>query len=115
MPTCPADETVLKYMHFSVIMNQQRRLAFVSAVNIDGARRVDINRDEGDSAFRTDERMASELQCANWLYKNNDLDRGHLTRRQDPLWGTEEEVGSTAIQQWGGVMLIGGGAHFLKA
>jgi len=85
-----SSETVLTYMHFSVIMNQQRRLAFVSAVNLDGAKRVMIDRDDGGSDFRIDERMAADLQCANWLYKNNDLDRGHLTRRQDPVWGTTE-------------------------
>ena len=77
-------------MHFSVIMNQQRRLAFVSAVNIDGAKRVTVG-DRGNN-FRTDERLATDLQCANWLYEDNDLDRGHLTRRLDPVWGSPEEA-----------------------
>ena len=37
----------LKYHHYSVIMNGKRRLAFVSAVNIDGAKSKDFNRDTG--------------------------------------------------------------------
>lgn len=34
----------LKYTHFSVIMNGDRRLAFVSAANIDGENKISLKR-----------------------------------------------------------------------
>lgn len=66
------------------MLNEQRRLAFFSAVNIDGANTVKIGRDD---KFRLDPRVPTALQCGEWLYANNVLDRGHITRRNDAVWG----------------------------
>jgi endonuclease G len=81
--------TEIKYTHYSVILNEQRRLAFVSAVNIDGATPKDVAR--GDR-FRLDPRVPAALQCGEWLYANNVLDRGHITRRNDAVWGPLAEA-----------------------
>ena len=38
----------LKYQHFSVVMNADRRIAFFTAANVDGSKWIDINRDTGE-------------------------------------------------------------------
>jgi endonuclease G len=77
---------VLKYTHFSITMSKSRRLAFYTAVNIDANSRVSIGRND---KWYFDTRMDEKFQCGPKLYSNNPFDRGHLTRRQDPNWGTD--------------------------
>ncbi|MBP1928978.1 endonuclease G [Methanolinea mesophila] len=82
----PADGSRdLKYTHFSVVMSRSRRLAFFTAVNIDGSRLQSIGRDTDKWYF--DPRIDRSLQCGPDLYEKNDLDQGHLVRRIDPVWG----------------------------
>jgi endonuclease G len=76
---------VLKYVHFSVVLSKARRLAYYTAVNIDGRRIKKIPRDRDVWYF--DPRVAREHQSGIELYERNDLDRGHLVRRADPVWG----------------------------
>lgn len=80
-----SEKHVLKYTNFSVVMNGERRLAFYTATNIDGAKSQRVKR-KGDAWFY-DPRIPLEAQVGNELYRDNDLDRGHLTRRLDPAWG----------------------------
>ena len=75
----------LKYEHFSIVMRKDRRLAFFTAVNIDGATAKRPTRDTDKWIF--DPRLPKEFQLGEFLYKNNPLDRGHLVRRLDPAWG----------------------------
>ena len=79
----------LRYHHFSVVMHRERRLALFTACNIDGrlSRRP---RRESDRWF-LDPRLPAEEQTGEPVYRDNDLDRGHLVRRLDPAWGTSEE------------------------
>ncbi|GAB4097891.1 DNA/RNA non-specific endonuclease [Sinomonas halotolerans] len=77
----------LHYTHFSVLQDPDRRLAASTGVNIDGAALVDIRR--GGERWRLDPRIGEDQQWGNELYRDNRLDRGHLVRRQDPLWGDE--------------------------
>jgi endonuclease G len=82
----------LKYHHYSVIMNKERRLAFVSAVNIDVEAEFQHRREKGDKWF-FDPRIDRDLQAGPKFYSGNPLDRGHLTRRDDAAWGhTEDEA-----------------------
>lgn len=76
---------VLAYEHFSVVMSTRRRLAYFVACNMDGAQMQRIVRT--NDPWRFDPRIDSRLQCGNDLYSGNDLDRGHLVRREDPVWG----------------------------
>ena len=78
---------VLRYAHFSVVMNRARKLAFYTVVNIKGAELKNIPR-KGDKWY-FDPRIARDLQSGPDLYANNDLDRGHLVRRLDPVWGQD--------------------------
>jgi endonuclease G len=119
----------LKYHHFSVIMNGKRRLAFVSAVNIDGSTSKDFDRskgiitdpmaDGGDGDEEASElwfpehRIKDHQQTARDFYegqttfdaqgnpildrrsgghRNRMFQKGHLTRRQDPLWGDDDDL-----------------------
>ena len=79
----------LKYTHFSVVMNKMRRLPFMTAVNIDGSQLKSIKR--GSDKWSTDDRIARTHQLGNEAYKANDLDRGHMVRRLDPVWGKDAQ------------------------
>jgi endonuclease G len=94
LPTDPNDRalivddetgTELRYTHYSVVMHRERRLALVSAVNIDGASLHPIKR--GTDRWYFDPRIPKDAQIGNELYAANPLDRGHLVRRLDPAWG----------------------------
>jgi endonuclease G len=75
----------LKYNHFSVVMSKSRRLAFFTGVNIDGSELQSIKRER--DRWYYDPRINMKYQSGPELYANNDLDQGHLVRRQDPDWG----------------------------
>lgn len=89
-----ADRNVLAYHHYSVVMSRERRMAFYTAVNIDGRLSRRIKR-EKDKWFR-DPRIDASEQNGEDLYAGNDLDRGHLVRRLDPAWGASEQVAKVA-------------------
>ena len=78
----------LRYHHFSVVMHRERALALFTAVNIDGklARKPKRERDR----WILDPRLPAEFQTGEPVYRDNPLDRGHLVRRLDPAWGTED-------------------------
>lgn len=83
--------TAVPYRHFSVVMSVRRRLCYVSAVNIDGARSVAHLRRRD---WRFDPRLPEATQLAGPMYGNPPrFSRGHMTRREDPAWGeTREEA-----------------------
>jgi endonuclease G, mitochondrial len=85
-----AGRHVLDYTHFSVVLNGERRMAYFSAVNIDGTQLRRIPRSQ--DVWRFDPRVDKDAQVGPEVYRSNDLDRGHLTRRMDPDWGTFEEA-----------------------
>ncbi|WP_196804591.1 DNA/RNA non-specific endonuclease [Cellulomonas sp. URHD0024] len=70
--------------HFTVLLDPVRRLAAATAVNIDGARLRDLPRTDD---WHLDPRVPASEQAGPELYAHNDLDRGHLVRRRDPVWG----------------------------
>ena len=75
----------LKYTHFSLFMSKLRRQAYFTAVNIDGSLLKSEAR-KGD-VWYLDPRIDQKYQCGPDLYADNALDRGHLVRRLDPMWG----------------------------
>ncbi len=83
-------EYELRYEHFSVVMNKRRRMCFFSGANIDGAR---SKRKTPRSGWRRDPRIAEHDQIRDECYGNAPkFSRGHMTRREDPIWGTAEEA-----------------------
>jgi endonuclease G len=84
----------LRYHHFSVVMHRRRRLALFTACNTDGklSRRPARERDRW---FR-DPRLPASEQTDEAVYRDNDLDRGHLVRRLDPAWGVSDTEARSA-------------------
>jgi Zn-dependent metalloprotease/DNA/RNA endonuclease G (NUC1) len=76
---------VLDYTHFSLVMHEQRRTALFTACNIDAAHQVRLGRT--GLPWMYDSRLPTELQLGPAYYAGNAWDRGHLVRRQDPIWG----------------------------
>jgi endonuclease G, mitochondrial len=89
----------LVYENFSVVMHRDRRIAMVTATNIEGESYIAIDRDtglpatdqpkrEGDSWYK-DTRIDESLTLTDDFYGewSHYFDRGHLTRRNDPTWG----------------------------
>ncbi|MCA6122734.1 DNA/RNA non-specific endonuclease [Bradyrhizobium sp. WSM 1704] len=89
-------QSELKYFNYSVVMNKERKFAFFSCVNIDGAKQQDVGKREGDRWLR-DPRIDEAFQIGDEFYKKqatleadrsaNPFDRGHLVRRLDATWG----------------------------
>lgn len=87
------DQPTWDYTHFSLSMSPERRLARWVAWNIDGLRLFpseSISRSGED--FRLDPRLPADAQTGEEVYADNHLDRGHLARRSDLLWGTLAEA-----------------------
>jgi endonuclease G len=80
-------QTELKYEHFSVVMNKERRLAFFSAATLSAAGRFKLTGRTDD--WLVDPRIKREHQIDNTYYRRNKLDRGHLTRREDMEYGSK--------------------------
>lgn len=84
---------VLRFTHFSSVVSKSRRVPLFTACNIDGKAAVKIKRTDTDTWF-FDGRLALEHQIGEELYEGNILDRGHLVRREDPVWGKDARVGN---------------------
>jgi endonuclease G, mitochondrial len=95
---------VLHYTHYATIQSTSRRMPIVTAVNIDGARSQRLDRK--DRSFESRERLeaAAVLEAAadKWffdpridesaqltppVYDKTAFAFGHVTRREDPVWG----------------------------
>ena len=80
----------LGYTHFTVCLSKSRRMPRFVAWNIDGENLKRYGR-KGLS-FRYDDRVSKYLQIGNDAYKDNKLDRGHVARRADLVWGPAAEA-----------------------
>lgn len=85
-------ELVRHYTHFSLAMSARRRFCRWVAWNIDGAALKSPSRKGID--FRLDPEYDARFQIDNRLYTvdANPLDRGHIARREDLLWGSLDEA-----------------------
>jgi len=81
------DDGRLDYTHFSLVLSASRRLALFTAANLDGAQSVSVSR--GCDPWALDGRLPAAAQVGEELYADNDFDRGHLVRREDPNWGAD--------------------------
>lgn len=86
------DEIELKYNHFSIVQNAERKQCFFTACNIDGTQCKDEPR---EGKWSIDGRIPREAQLGNEAYGDNDIDKGHMVRRLDPAWGNSSKMGST--------------------
>lgn len=89
----------LDYLHFSVMFNKDKRLPFMTAVNIDGVNNelaVRHRKRSGDVWFK-DSRINEEYQFGNDDYLYSGFQRGHMVRYYDPAWGQNLEIKQKAM------------------
>ncbi|MGY1650313.1 DNA/RNA non-specific endonuclease [Geodermatophilus sp. SYSU D01119] len=77
--------TVVAHVHFSLQMSVSRRFALWVAWNVDGGALKALSR--RGLRFVRDPQVAEHLQVGDELYAGNRLDRGHIARRADLVWG----------------------------
>jgi endonuclease G len=81
---------LIHYTHFSLALSKSRRFAYWVAWNIDGGRLKKLSRK--GIKFDFDPRIQENFQVGNDLYADNRLDRGHIARRADLVWGSSAEA-----------------------
>jgi endonuclease G, mitochondrial len=89
---------VLPYHNFSLRMNTARKLAFFTAVNIDGGERrleslfVEPAFEGSEKWFEDARADGAHFVQAFYSATSKMFDRGHLVRRLDPAWGELAEL-----------------------
>lgn len=78
----------IDYIHYSLVMHEDRRTAVFTAHNIDVSQRRSVPR----TGWDLDPRIDSAAQVGEWAYSQNEWDRGHLVRRAAVAWGTEQRA-----------------------
>jgi endonuclease G len=81
-------------------MNKSKRIAIFTATNIDGRSYLNVDRDTGEvdesegETWYKDPRVSASFFLDQTFYSDwsTYFDRGHLTRRMDPNWGTKDEA-----------------------
>ena len=99
---------VLKYHHYELVMNKERRLLMWTADNVDYDPKVKSNlaRDAfGKDKWMPDPRIPANVQLMDPdFYKPaGNIDRGHIVRREDNAWGntdTEIEFANSDTFHW---------------
>jgi endonuclease G, mitochondrial len=90
----------LKYQHFSVKLNRFKQIAIFTATNIDGETYLAVDRGTGEVRAAEGETWFRDPRVSESFFLNQDFysawstyfDRGHLTRRTDPTWGTKQDA-----------------------
>lgn len=76
---------VINYTHFSLALNKVRRFAIWVGWNVDGGNIKKIGRK--GIPFVLDPGVPMDFQVGEEIYEGNRLDRGHIARRADLVWG----------------------------
>ena len=88
--------TELRYTHYSTVHSISRRLPILTAVNIDGSQSMKLGRTDRDfeaaDIWFYDPRLPHGLQIGPAVYDRTDFDFGHMVRREDPIWGGEDNL-----------------------
>lgn len=77
---------ILKYHHYSSVQHAIRCMPVYSAINIMGKRRYEELQGRTDNWFR-DRRIDFDCQLNDAFYKYSNMDKGHMSRREDAEWG----------------------------
>jgi endonuclease G len=84
-------KTELKYDHYSLKINRERRTAFFAAANIDGAKLWSTTADgprPQRPSWSFDPRMDDAFQPDDAIFSSA-MQRGHLFKREDAMWGAD--------------------------
>lgn len=90
-PELPEGETVVPYIHYSLLMSKSTKQALYSAANIDLTQEKRVPGRKGRNWF-IDARVGRENQIPNYPYQGSLWDRGHLTRRTAVTWGENVDI-----------------------
>jgi endonuclease G len=93
-----AGESIRHYTHFSLAMSASKRFCRWVAWNVDGNGLQQLSRAGID--FVLDFAYEAKYQVDDDLYAKNPLDRGHIARRADLLWGTREEANQANVDSF---------------
>ena len=94
-PGLPEGETVIPYIHYSLLMSKSTRQALYSAANVDLNRMQTVPSRQGRKWFY-DGRVGKDNQVTNSIYTHSPWDRGHLTRRTAVTWGESKAFAISA-------------------
>lgn len=95
-PSRPEDRQELRYHNYSVLMCARRRLAYLSACNVDFMADVQVTSGDGGRNWRFDPRIPNAAQIGRIYYLHNDYDCGHLSRRDDLARGPTRDAAIAA-------------------
>lgn len=89
-PACDKKNFIIGSEHYSVILNQDRRLAVVSASNIDGSL-IPKEKIPRKGNFKNHPDIDADQQLGKSFYDlcGSVLDKGHLTKYEDVIWGKD--------------------------
>lgn len=79
------DGRAFDYLHYSLVMHEQRSMAIYAAINVDRSRLKRVSR-TGNEDWIVDDRLPRAMQRDISLYRNNDWDRGHLVSPRLITW-----------------------------
>jgi len=95
---------IIPYEHFSVVLHRERKLAILTAANVDGsakARRPEVGKDytrngltglskNQQEKWVLDSRVEPKFQVPDGFYNRDQgaFDKGHIVRREDVCFGT---------------------------
>ena len=79
------DSYLIKYHHYTTAQHTIRKMPVFSAVNVNGLERYKLDRPT-DVWFR-DRRIDMDAQLTDSFYELSNMDKGHMTRREDAEWG----------------------------
>lgn len=91
LPAGAEADQILRYANFSIVFCRKRKLARLSAINIDGERWQRIERRQPDT-WSYDPRLAGDLQVGRNLYDGVRYGHAQLVRRQDACSGRDAEL-----------------------
>lgn len=86
--------SLIPYTHYSLCLSKSHRMAYFVVWNIDGSQLKGYGRK--GLKFDFDPRVDEQFQIGDDVYSDNKLDRGHIARRADLVWGpaTEAQAGN---------------------
>jgi DNA/RNA endonuclease G (NUC1) len=101
LPAVSGSAAVLRYNHFTVVMNPARRLAHYTAYNMHGRKFVFVQRHEVQldrDQFRPDPLIPNSLQINMPLTISSGYNRGHLMARTNVCWGEQRKASISSRQ-----------------
>jgi len=96
LPSIPGVGDEYRYLHFSVVMNPARRLAWYVAYNVEKQE----HRPEREYVWIPDPTLSPSFQPANEHFRGTQFERGHIVSPPSVAWGPERAAGIAMRQAY---------------